>query len=178
MAAGLAADVIVEAVGSVPNVDWLQGNGLDLSNGVLCDSELHPLTASGPVHDAVAIGDVAQFPIARFGTAPLRIEHWTMCGDTARHAAVSLIAGINGVPADQPPFAPVPTFWSEQAGTRLQSFGVPGLGLDDVRLLEGDLRDDCAVGYHRDGVLVGVVLLGLRRRQMHFCQLLTSAVVV
>ena len=171
----LGADVIVEAVGSVPNVEWLEGNGLELSDGVLCDTELHPMIGTEAVRDVVAVGDVSRFPNPRFGAETLRIEHWTMCGDTARHAATSLLAGITGVPTDEAPFAPMPTFWSEQFSTRLQSFGVPGLGRDDVRLLEGDLADDCAIGYHRDGVLVGVVMLGLRNRMMHFRQLVTDA---
>jgi len=172
----IGTDVIVEAVGSVPNVEWLDGNGLDLSNGVRCDAELHPVTESGPVNEVVAVGDIVRFPDPRFGTT--RIEHWTLCGETARYAAISLIAGITGVPSDQGGFAPMPTFWSEQFGTRLQSFGMPGLGCDDVRLLEGELAGDCAVGYHRDGILVGVVLLGLRNRMLEFRQRLTSAVVV
>ncbi|MER5834102.1 oxidoreductase C-terminal domain-containing protein, partial [Streptomyces sp. NPDC002130] len=58
------------------------------------------------------------------------------------------------------PFAPLPTFWSDQHDFRLQSFGAPGLGLDDVRVLDGDLSGDVLVGYHRDGLLVGVVALG------------------
>ncbi|HYQ33307.1 MAG TPA: NAD(P)/FAD-dependent oxidoreductase, partial [Lapillicoccus sp.] len=33
----LDADVVVEAVGSLPHVEWLAGNGLDLANGVACD---------------------------------------------------------------------------------------------------------------------------------------------
>ncbi len=36
----LPADLVLEAVGSVPNVEWLDGNGLDLSDGVLADSAL------------------------------------------------------------------------------------------------------------------------------------------
>ncbi|WP_447646871.1 hypothetical protein [Nocardioides zeae] len=49
----------------------------------------------------------------------------------------------------------------------MQSFGVPRLGLGDVRVLEGDLTDEAAVGYHdADGVLVGVVLLGLAKRML------------
>jgi hypothetical protein len=128
------------------------------------------------VNEVGAVGDIVRFPDPRFGTT--RIEHWTLCGETARYAAISLIAGITGVPSDQGGFAPMPTFWSEQFGTRLQSFGMPGLGCDDVRLLEGELAGDCAVGYHRDGILVGVVLLGLRNRMLEFRQRLTSAVVV
>ena len=94
--AGLAADVIVEAVGSVANIETLAGQGLDLSNGVLCDDGLHPLRNGVPVLDVVVVGDVARFPIRAYGNTPVRIEHWTMPTDMAAHAAASLLAGLEG----------------------------------------------------------------------------------
>src|SRR3984885_7520949 len=33
----LDADLVVESVGSLPNTEWLGGNGLDLADGVACD---------------------------------------------------------------------------------------------------------------------------------------------
>jgi len=164
----IEADVVVEAVGSVANTEWLDGQGLDLSNGVLCDEDLHPLTAAGPVTDVVAIGDVARFPISAFGTTPYRIEHWTMPTDTGAHAARSLLRTLTGDPHDGPAFTPLPTFWSDQYGTRIQSFGMPALGRDDVRVLEGDLHEEAAVGFHRDGVLVGIVLFGMAKQMLHY----------
>jgi NADPH-dependent 2,4-dienoyl-CoA reductase/sulfur reductase-like enzyme len=171
----LPADVVVEAVGSVANTAWLEGNGLDLSSGVLCDENLHPLTTAGPLRDVVAVGDVARFPVPMFGGAPFRVEHWTMPTDMAGHAARSLIAGITGTPPEGPPFNPVPTFWSDQYGTRIQSFGLPALGLGDVRVLEGDLHGEAVVGYHADGVLVGLVLFGMGKRMLAYRQQLVEA---
>jgi hypothetical protein len=49
---------------------------------------------------------------------------------------------------------------------RIQSFGVTGL--PDVRVLEGDLDGEVALGYHRDGLLAGVVLIGLGSRYVHY----------
>src|SRR5262249_19673038 len=72
----LAATVIVEAVGSVPNVGWLEGNGLDLSDGVLCDAGLRVIGPDGPVRDTVAVGDIARFPNVLFDDVPRRVEHW------------------------------------------------------------------------------------------------------
>lgn len=164
----LEADVVVEAVGSVANTEWLADQGLDLTNGVLCDEDLHPLTIGGPVPDAVAIGDVARFPIPRFGATPYRIEHWTMPTDTAAHAARSLLRTLTGEPHEGAAFAPVPTFWSDQFGVRIQSFGMPALGLDDVRVLEGDLHEEAAVGFHRGGALVGVVLFGMAKKMLTY----------
>lgn len=144
------ADVIVEAVGSAPCVEWLDGNGLDLTDGVLCDEALR--VEGRP--DVVAVGDVARFPNPRYDDVPRRVEHWSIPTDTAKRAA----RGLLGI--DAPAFAPLPSFWSDQYDMRLQSFGAPALG-DDIRVLEGDLGGEAAVGYHLDGRLVGVVMLGL-----------------
>ncbi|MEU9238829.1 FAD-dependent oxidoreductase [Streptomyces sp. NPDC048385] len=147
----LPADVVVESVGSVANTEWLDGNGLDLSDGVLTDAWLR----AGGRPDVVAVGDVARFPNARYDGVPRRVEHWCIPADTAKHAARTLVAGA--APA---PFAPLPTFWSDQHDFRLQSFGAPVLGKQDVRVLDGDPEADVLVGYHHDGRLVGVVALG------------------
>lgn len=171
----LEADVVVEAVGSVANTAWLDGQGLDLTNGVLCDADLHPVTDDGPLRDVVALGDVARFPVPMFGGDPIRIEHWTMPTDTAGRAARSLVEGVTGEPVDGPAFNPVPTFWSDQYDTRIQSFGVPGIGRNDVRVLEGDLEGEAVVGYHRDGVLVGVLLLGMTKQMVAYRKALVEA---
>ncbi|MFJ8486992.1 NAD(P)/FAD-dependent oxidoreductase [Streptomyces sp. NPDC094038] len=147
----LPADVVVESVGSVANTEWLDGNGLDLTDGVLTDSCLR----AGGRPDVVAVGDVARFPNARYDGVPRRVEHWSIPADTAKHAARTLVGDT--APA---PFAPLPTFWSDQHDFRIQSFGAPVLGKEDVRVLDGDPAGDVLVGYHHDGRLVGVVALG------------------
>ncbi|MCQ0011130.1 NAD(P)/FAD-dependent oxidoreductase [Actinomadura madurae] len=156
------ADVVVEAVGSVPCVEWLEGNGLDLSDGVLCDGALR--VEGRP--DAVAVGDVARFPNPRYDDVPRRVEHWSIPTDTARHAARSLLGEESGA------FMPLPSFWSDQYDMRLQSFGAPGLGGGDIRVLEGDLGGEAVLGYHRDGRLVGVVMLGRARSHARYRKLL------
>jgi NADPH-dependent 2,4-dienoyl-CoA reductase/sulfur reductase-like enzyme len=160
----LAADVVLEAVGCTPNTGWLDGNGLDLGNGVLCDNLLR---VEGRA-DVVACGDIARFPNPLFDDVPRRVEHWTMVTDTAKRAGATLGAHLAGGDVDERPFAPIPSFWSDQYELRIQSFGAVGLGGDDVRVLEGDLDDAVAVGYHRDDRLVGVVLIGLANRFQHY----------
>jgi hypothetical protein len=88
--------------------------------------------------------------------------------DTAKRAGLVLAGYLQHGADPGGSFAPVPSFWSNQGPTRIQSFGAPNLGPDDVRVLEGDLDGEAAVGYHRDGELVGVVLLGLPGRYMFY----------
>jgi NADPH-dependent 2,4-dienoyl-CoA reductase/sulfur reductase-like enzyme len=160
------ATTVVEAVGSVPNTEWLAGNGLDVTDGVACDEQLR----AGGRPDVFACGDVARFPHPLQTGTPRRMEHWTMAGDTGRHAGRALARHLNAVGVDDRPgdpddaFAPMPSFWSDLGDLRLQSFGLPAEGMGDVRVLEGKLGGEVAVGYHREGALVGVVLLGLGQR--------------
>jgi 3-phenylpropionate/trans-cinnamate dioxygenase ferredoxin reductase component len=168
----LEADVVVEAVGSVPDTTWLVGNGLDLSDGVLCDEALRVLNNDGPLAHVVVVGDLARWPNPRYGGPPRRVEHWNLAADMAAGAATTLLAGL-GVGAARPVVCdPVPSFWSDQGVLRLNALGVPSLGLDEVRLLEGDPAEGAVFGYHRGGELVGVVLIGLAQRMRHYRQLL------
>lgn len=164
----LPCDLVVESVGSVCNTEWLAGNeGLDLTDGVLCDNTL----AVVGVERVVAVGDVARFPNPLFDDVPRRVEHWSIPTDTAKRAARTLVAQIDGEVPDPAPFAPVPSFWSDQLDLRFQSFGSPALA-DEVRLVEGDLdRLDAGVlvTYHRDGAHVGTVAVNLppaRQREL------------
>ena len=157
----LPADLVVEAIGSLPNTEWLADAGLDLTDGVLCDNGLSAVGRAGlPV---TAVGDVARFPNPLFDDVPRRVEHWSMPTDTARRAAATLHARLAGDPVDVNPFRPLPYFWSDQGDLRLQSFGSPGLA-DDVLVTEGDL-DQLDKGllatYHRGGRLVGSVAFNL-----------------
>lgn len=164
----LPADVIVEAVGSKPNVQWLAGNGLDTSDGILCDSSMRAIGEDGAaLPEVVAVGDVARFPDRLFGGPTRRIEHWATPTDTAKIAAPALLAGLSGrKPVLRP--APLPSFWTDLAGTRIQGLGSPGLA-DEIRVLEGDPtypEAGVAVAYARFGRLVGAVTAGLPAQKL------------
>src|SRR5262245_2624934 len=151
----LRADIVVEAIGSVCNVEWLDGQGLDLSDGVLTDNRL---VVAG-VANAVAVGDLARFPNPLFDDVPRRVEHWSIPGDTAKRAAATLV----GARDDDAPFAPVPAFWRNQLALRLQSYGSPALA-DAAHVEEGildDLTGGVIVTYHRDHRHVGTVAVNL-----------------
>ena len=171
----LDADVVIESVGSLPNVEWLNGNGLDLSDGVLTNNDL-----SLPGHpNVVAVGDVARFPNPRNGPQPRRVEHWCMPTDTAKQAARTLVQAMRrpaetdaepGTPSLEisptPTFAPLASFWSDQGALRLQSFGSPALA-DRSRVVGGrlapeHLEDGVAIEYLAGDTLVGVLLINVQ----------------
>jgi NADPH-dependent 2,4-dienoyl-CoA reductase/sulfur reductase-like enzyme len=159
----LPADLVVEAIGSIPNTEWLTGNGLDLTDGLLCDNTLSTVTDGHPSAPVTAVGDVARFPNPLFDDVPRRVEHWSMPTDTARRAAATLQARLEGGQVDPLPFRPLPYFWSDQGDLRLQSFGSPQLA-DDVAIAEGDLGylgQGLLATYHRGGRLVGSLAVNL-----------------
>lgn len=166
--ATIAADVLVEAIGSICNVDWLSGNGLDLTDGVLTDNAMRVERRA----DVVAVGDVARFPNPRYGGDARRVEHWAIPALTARRAAATIAATLLGHEPDERGFDPLPTFWSDQFDIRLQSIGIPALG-DTSAVLEGNLADlgragapGVAMGYWRDERLIGVITIGLPAARM------------
>ncbi len=166
----LEADVLVEAIGSECNSEWLAGTGLDISNGVLADSAMRAVSADGTVHDDVyVVGDIARFPHLMFDDVPRRIEHWNIPTDTGKRVGAVLAAWLAGdgsfdeVAAQ--PFTPMPTFWSIQFEIDLRAYGLPALA-DEIRLLEGELAGDCVIGYYRRGRMIGVVGLGMQAALM------------
>jgi 3-phenylpropionate/trans-cinnamate dioxygenase ferredoxin reductase subunit len=159
----LPAGLVVEAIGSAPNTEWLAGNGLDLTDGVLCDNPLSAVTDGRGGAPVTAVGDIARFPNPLLDDVPRRVEHWSMPTDTARRAAATLHARLAGGPVDPQPFCPLPYFWSDQGDLRLQSFGSPQLA-DATVIAEGDpdaLTQGLLVTYHRGGRLVGSLAVNL-----------------
>lgn len=155
----LPATLVIEAVGSVTNTEWLHGNDLDLSDGLLTDSAMQVPTALAPV---VAVGDIARHPNALFDGLPHRIEHWNMPTETGRRAGRTLAALLHGEEPDRGPFTAMPSFWSDQYDYKLQSFGMPGLATQIV-VRDGSVDEPCIVEYHDDSGIVGVV--GIDRTQ-------------
>ncbi|MGP3933874.1 NAD(P)/FAD-dependent oxidoreductase [Nonomuraea sp. KM88] len=145
----LPADLVIAGMGVVPNTDWLEGSGLTLSDGVVCDERLF---ASG-AEDVVAAGDVARWPHSLYGGAMVRVEHWSNANDQGAAAALNLLAG----PDNAKPFADLPSFATHVHGARIQTAGLPHLA-DETRVVTGDPREGrFAVAFAKDGALVGAV---------------------
>ena len=125
------ADVVVVGIGAAPATGWLEGSGLELADGVVCDAACR--TTRAPF--VVAAGDVARWPNPLFG-ASMRIEHWTNATEQADHAAATLLAGASG----GEPFAPVPFVWSDQYDRKIQLAGRLE-SADETRLVDGSLEE-------------------------------------
>ena len=106
------ADVVVVGIGVTPNTEWLDGSGLTLDNGIVCD-------AFGEAAPQVyAAGDVARVANRWYGDSP-RIEHWTNAVEQAVHAAENALAGTGAFAS----FSSVPYFWSDQYDRKIQFVG-------------------------------------------------------
>jgi len=161
----LDADVVVVGIGVVPNVEWLEGSGLTLGNGVECDAQL--MAADG----VAAAGDLARWEWHHDGEAePVRIEHWQLAAEMGVAAARSLLAGRT----DAPRFDPVPYFWSDQYGVRLQMIGHPRPD-DEVDVVDGSLKEGKFVAlYGRRDRLTAAFGIGRPRQLMAFRPLLEA----
>ena len=164
------ADVVVEAVGSLPNTDWLVANNLDLANGVLTDQYLCAVGTSSPV---VVCGDIARHPNALFGSSVRRIEHWTAAGDMGTHAGRTLARLLSGRDHECQAFATVPGFWSDQYDLQIQSFGIPSLGTE-VSIIESDAAGNCIAEYRDAAGLVGVVGINRTSEIAYYRKILNS----
>jgi 3-phenylpropionate/trans-cinnamate dioxygenase ferredoxin reductase component len=162
---GLEADVVVVGIGVVPNTQWLDGSGLTIDNGVVCD---HALYAADGV---VAAGDVARWQWRHDGAEEMiRIEHWQLAAEAGVAAARSLMAGRDEAPA----FTPIPYFWSDQFGIRFQVLGNPG-GTDEMALVDGTFEEGKFVAlFGRAGRLRAVMAIGRPRQLMGYRALLEA----
>lgn len=134
----LPADVVVVALGAVPATDWLEGSGLTVDNGVVCDEYCR--AADG----IYAAGDVARW---QYGESLVRLENRT----NATEQALCVAANILG---EQQPYRPVPYFWTDQYRTKIQVHGTPS---GDLTVAEGNLDGRFVAHYREHGRIVGVL---------------------
>ena len=159
------ADLVVVAIGSLPNTEWLEGSGIDISNGVLVDGGLRALSSDGAVFENVfAVGDVARYVNPLFDQVPRRVEHWNLPTETGKRAGLILgkyLIGESVAEVLAEPFVPLPSFWSDQYEMNILAFGMTYLA-DRSELVAGELSGECVFEYFRDDKLVGVCGIGMR----------------
>lgn len=108
----IESDVVISAVGDLPNSEWLAGSALETAHGALVvDRRCMVLP------DVVAAGDIA----AVRGEDGLisRLPHWNNAVRQARSAALSLLHG-----ASAPIAEPDHYFWTEAFGLQIKVCGL------------------------------------------------------
>lgn len=147
----LPADVVLVAIGAVPNVEWLSGSDVPVGSGVECAATC----AAGP--GIWAAGDVASWPHPALGQR-VRIEHRTNAAEQGLAVARNLLAGSGATP-----FTSVPYIWSDQYDRKIQIYGRPQ-GADQVRIVEGALSERRLVAlYGKHGRVCAAVGVNMAR---------------
>ncbi len=149
------ADAVVVGVGVTPNTHWLEGSGLRLRDGVVCDANLNALDVSGKVIPGVfAAGDVARWPNGLFDEE-MRVEHWTNAAEQGAHVATNLRHLAAGESLE--PYEPLPFFWSDQFDHRIQFLGRAAAD-DEVQVVAGSVADAKFLAlFGRNGKLHGAL---------------------
>ncbi len=161
--AAVDASVVVVGIGVIPNTEWLEGSGLSVDNGVVCDEYCRAADR------VLAAGDVARWPNGRFGGEMMRVEHWDNAVEQGTYTARRLLADAGLADGDdRGPYTPVPWFWSDQYDRKIQLAGWVA-GHDEVAVVSGstDERRFAAI-YGRKGRLVGVLGFNRPRHVMRY----------
>jgi NADPH-dependent 2,4-dienoyl-CoA reductase/sulfur reductase-like enzyme len=151
----LEADVVLASLGSIRNVEWLEGAGLAAGYwGVGCDAGCRAFDVNGVVTDHIFVaGDIARSPHVLFEYEFLSMEHWDNAVLGAEIAAHNMLCDET----DRRPHLLVPAFWSGQFGVNIKSVGVPSFG-DEIVFTQGSVKDRrFAAAYGRRGRIVGAV---------------------
>lgn len=151
----LPADVVVVGVGATPTTGWLDGSGVTVSDGVMCDE-----TLATAVPGVYAAGDVARWPNRLFGRE-MRLEHWTSAAEQATAVARNALD-----PSSAGAHESVPYFWSDWYEQKFQMVGT--CDGEDVTV-HGDTARDRWLALYRDGDrITGALSLNLPGRIMKF----------
>lgn len=158
------ADVVVIGIGVVPSTDWLDGSGLTIDNGVVCDTTC--MAAPG----VVAAGDVARWPNERFGSDLTRVEQWDNAVEQGGYVARRLLAWAAGEEIE--PYTPVPWFWSDQYDRKIQLAGVP---TSKAELVQGSFDEQrfVQIFLDDDDAFVGALTWNRPRQAIQSRQLIT-----
>ncbi len=125
------ADVIVSAVGDLPNTEWLADSRLPLHGGLVVDERCRVAP------DIVAAGDVT---VSRTHGGPYRRSpHWTSAVVQGQLAAAALVHG-----RETPLPRPDPYYWTEQFGLDIKISGEIPHGQPPT-VLAGDPRQGSAL---------------------------------
>jgi NADPH-dependent 2,4-dienoyl-CoA reductase/sulfur reductase-like enzyme len=144
----IACDAVVVGVGTAPATAWLAGSGLD-EKGVRTDTSGRTALAG-----VFAAGDASVPFDPRFG-AHARTEHWDAAAWQGAAVAKAMLGEYPGTP-------PLPSFWSDQYGLRIQYVGHAHHA--DAVVVEGEPGErDFEAIFTRGGVPIAGLTVGRPR---------------
>jgi NADPH-dependent 2,4-dienoyl-CoA reductase/sulfur reductase-like enzyme len=144
----LACDAVVVGVGTAPATAWLEGSGLD-GAGVRTDT-----AGRTSLPGVFAAGDASTPFDPRFGVHA-RTEHWDAAAWQGAAAARAMLGESPGTP-------PLPSFWSDQYGLRIQYVGHAHRA-DSVAIEGSPAERDFEALFTRGGVPVAGLAVGRPR---------------
>jgi 3-phenylpropionate/trans-cinnamate dioxygenase ferredoxin reductase subunit len=146
----IEADLVVGAIGGVPETGLAAGAGLQVEDGIVVDDHLRT-----SVRDVYAAGDAARYPDALSGRS-CRVEH--------EEVAVSMgrCAGRN-MAGRETPYRQLPGFRLDLFGLSCEAVGEVDAGLESWADWRESHRKG-AVFYGREGRVTGTLLCGLEGR--------------
>ncbi|WP_100444199.1 NAD(P)/FAD-dependent oxidoreductase [Glycomyces xiaoerkulensis] len=129
----VAADLVLLAVGAVPNVGLAAAAGLELREPVLGGGVAVDGTLATADPDVFAAGDIASVPSAQYGR-PLRIEHWATALETGSHAARAMLGATDS-------YDRLPYFFTDQYDLGMEYLGFVPDPEDRETVVSGSTED-------------------------------------
>jgi NADPH-dependent 2,4-dienoyl-CoA reductase/sulfur reductase-like enzyme len=144
----VACDAALVGVGTAPATEWLRGSGLD-------EKEVRTDSSGRTCLPCVFAAGDASVPFdPRFGNHA-RTEHWDAAAWQGAAAAKAMLGEYPGTP-------PLPSFWSDQYGLRIQYVG--HAHHSDAVVVEGEPGErDFEATFTRSGVPVAGLTVGRPR---------------
>lgn len=140
----ITTQLVVVAIGIVPNTELADAVGLDVDDGIEVDEFGR---TSDP--NVFAAGDVAEFPLLALDRR-LRIEHWDHAKTHGRAVGANMAgAGI--------PYGHIPMFWSDFFDLGWEAVGVLDPRLEVEAVWKEEFREGILF-YLREGVPEGILL--------------------
>lgn len=141
----LGCDLVVVGIGTEPEVSWLDDSGLDWGEGIPVDD-----TSRTTLPGIYAAGDVTRSLDPILGRET-RSEHWDAAVHQGRAAALDILG-------EEAPARSLPSFWSDQHGSRVQFVGHTE-DADDVEIREGSNPGSLIARWSREGNPIGALAL-------------------
>jgi len=157
----IECDFCVIGAGVRPDMMLAQRAGLDIGNGIICDSRLQT-----SVDGVFAAGDCCSYESEVHGRR-LRVEHGDVALQQGRHAARGMLGGSE-------PYRAIPYFFSDLSDWASLEYVGPARDWDEV-VFRGE-RDsgEFSAWYLKDGVVAGALSVGRGEDLIHARGLIES----